>query len=83
MYQSMLSGAYHGMESYLVHVEVDVSDGLPCMEMIGYLASQVKESRERVRIGIKNSGYKIPPKRITISLSPSDIRKEGNGFDLR
>lgn len=82
MYQSILSGAYHGMESYLVSVEVDVSDGLPCMEMIGYLASQVKESKERVRVGIKNSGYKIPPKRITISLSPSDIRKDGNGFDL-
>jgi len=82
LYQSMLSGAYHGMESYLVHVEVDVSDGLPCMDMIGYLASQVKESRERVRVGIKNSGYKIPPKRITISLSPADIRKDGSGFDL-
>ncbi len=82
MYQSILSGAYHGMDCYLVSVEVDVSDGLPCMEMIGYLAGQVKESRERVRVGIKNSGYKIPPKRITISLSPSDIRKDGNGFDL-
>jgi len=70
------------MDCYLVSVEVDVSDGLPCMEMIGYLAGQVKESRERVRVGIKNSGYKIPPKRITISLSPSDIRKDGNGFDL-
>lgn len=82
MYQSILSGAYHGMESYLVQVEVDVSNGLPCMDMVGYLASQVKESRERVRVGIKNSGYKIPAKRITISLSPSDIRKDGNGFDL-
>lgn len=82
MYRSMLSGAYHGMESYLVRVEVDVSDGLPCMDMIGYLASQVKESKERVRVGIKNSGYKIPPKRITISLSPADIRKDGSGFDL-
>lgn len=70
------------MDCYLVSVEVDVSDGLPCMDMIGYLAGQVKESKERVRVGIKNSGYKIPPKRITISLSPSDIRKDGNGFDL-
>ena len=82
MYQSILSGAYHGMDCYLVSVEVDVSDGLPCMEMIGYLAGQVKETRDRVRVGIKNSGYKIPPKRITISLSPADIRKDGNGFDL-
>lgn len=82
MYQSILSGAYHGMDCYLVSVEVDVSDGLPCMEMIGYLAGQVKETKDRVRVGIKNSGYKIPPKRITISLSPADIRKDGNGFDL-
>ena len=82
MYQSILSGAYQGLDCYLVSVEVDVSDGLPCMDMIGYLASQVKESKERVRVGIKNSGYKMPPKRITISLSPSDIRKDGNGFDL-
>ncbi len=82
MYQSILSGAFHGMDCYLVSVEVDVSDGLPCMEMIGYLAGQVKETKDRVRVGIKNSGYKIPPKRITISLSPADIRKDGNGFDL-
>ena len=82
MHQSILSGAFHGMDCYLVSVEVDVSDGLPCMEMIGYLAGQVKETRDRVRVGIKNSGYKIPPKRITISLSPADIRKDGNGFDL-
>lgn len=82
MYQSIISGAFHGMESYLVHVEVDVSEGLPCMDMIGYLASEVKESRERVRVGIKNSGYHFPLKRITVSLSPSDIRKDGSGFDL-
>ncbi len=82
MYQSVISGTIRGIESYLVCVEVDVSDGLPCMDMIGYLTSEVKESRERVRVGIKNSGYKIPPKRITISLSPADVKKEGNRFDL-
>ena len=82
MYQSVLSGAFRGLDSFLVEVEVDVSDGLPCMEMIGYLANEVKESRDRVRVGIKNSGYQLPVKRVTISLTPSDIRKDGSGFDL-
>lgn len=82
MYHSVLSAAFHGMESFFVHVEVDVSDGLPCMEIIGSLAGEVKESRERVRVGIKNSGYRIPAQRITINLSPADRRKDGSGFDL-
>ena len=74
MYKSILSGAFHGMESFLVQVEADISDGLPCMDMIGYLSSEVKETRERVRVGIKNSGYQLPVKRITINLSPADMR---------
>jgi len=82
MYKSILSGAFHGMESFLVQVEADISDGLPCMDMIGYLSSEVKETRERVRVGIKNSGYQLPVKRITINLSPADIRKGGSAFDL-
>lgn len=82
MYHAILSGAFHGMESFLVQVEVDVSNGIPCMEMVGCLASEVKETKERVRVGIKNSGYEIPVKRITVSLSPADIRKDGSAFDL-
>lgn len=82
MYVSVISGAFRGMDSFLVQVEVDVSNGLPCMEMIGYLASEVKETKERVRVGIKNSGYEMPVKRITISLSPADVKKDGSGFDL-
>ena len=82
MYKSILSGAFHGMESFLVQVEADISDGLPCMDMIGYLSSEVKETRERVRVGIKNSGYQLPVKRITINLSPADVRKGGSAFDL-
>lgn len=82
MYKSILSGAFHGMESFLVQVEADISDGLPCMDMIGYLSSEVKETRERVRVGIKNSGYQLPVKRITINLSPADVRKGGCAFDL-
>ena len=82
MYQSVISGAFRGLDSFLVQVEVDISEGLPCMEMIGYLANEVKESRDRVRVGLKNSGFALPVKRITISLCPADIRKDGSGFDL-
>ena len=82
MYHAILSGAFHGMDIFLVQVEADVSNGIPCMEMVGCLASEVKETKERVRVGIKNSGYEMPVKRITISLSPADIRKDGSGFDL-
>ncbi len=82
MYQAVLSGAFRGLDSFLVQVEVDISEGLPCMDMIGYLANEVKESKERVRVGIKNSGFDMPIRRITISLTPADIRKDGSGFDL-
>ncbi|MCR5283800.1 MAG: YifB family Mg chelatase-like AAA ATPase [Lachnospiraceae bacterium] len=82
MYQAVLSGAFRGLDSFMVQVEVDISEGLPCMDMIGYLANEVKESKERVRVGIKNSGFEMPIKRITISLTPADIRKDGSGFDL-
>jgi magnesium chelatase family protein len=50
--------------------------------MVGYLGSEVKEARERVRIALKNSGYMLPAKRITVNLSPADVRKEGTAFDL-
>lgn len=82
MYHAVMSGAFHGMESFLVQVEVDVSNGLPGMDMVGCLASEVKETKERVRVGLKNSGFDLPVKRITVSLSPADIRKDGSGFDL-
>lgn len=70
------------MEAFIVNVEADVSDGLPMYSLVGYLSTQAKEAKDRVRISMKNSGYKIPTKRITINLSPADIRKEGTAFDL-
>ena len=82
MYCAIKSGAIQGIDSYLVSVEVDVSDGLPCMEMVGYLSSEVKEARERVRVSLKNTGWTLPPKRITVNLSPANVRKEGSAFDL-
>ncbi len=65
-----------------VYVEADVSDGLPVFEMVGFLSSEVKESKERVRTALRNSGYVLPAKRITINFSPANIRKTGSGFDL-
>ena len=68
--------------SSIISVEADVSDGLPMFDLVGYLGSEVREARERVRISIKNSGFRLQPKRITVNLSPADIRKEGTAFDL-
>ncbi len=82
MFTKAYSLAITGIEGVIVNVEADVSDGLPMFEMVGYLSSEVKESKERVKISLKNSGYKLPPKRITVNLSPADIRKEGTAFDL-
>lgn len=82
MFSKAYSAAIHGIDGLIVSVEADVSDGLPLFDMVGYLASEVKEARERVRIALKNSGYQLPAKRITVNLSPADIRKEGTAFDL-
>lgn len=82
MFSTILSGAIFGIESYLVHVEVDLSSGLPCFVMVGNLGSEVRESAERVRIALKNTGISIPPMHISVNFSPADVRKEGTAFDL-
>ena len=82
MFSSVLSAAICGIKAESIHVEADVSDGLPMFLMVGYLSSQVKEAQERVKTAMKNSGFILPPKKITVNLSPADLRKEGSGFDL-
>lgn len=82
MFSSVLSADVRGIHGVPIFVETDVSDGLPGMIMVGYLASAVKESADRVRTALKNTGISVPPKKITINLSPADTRKEGTGFDL-
>lgn len=82
MFSKALSAAVNGIDGTIVTVEADVSDGLPVFDLVGYLGSEVREARERVRISLKNSGYHLPAKRITINLSPADLRKEGTAFDL-
>lgn len=82
MFYKVISGAVWGMEPYIVAVEADVTNGMPYFNMVGMLSSEVKEARERVRSALKNSGYKIPPQRITVNLSPADRKKKGAAFDL-
>lgn len=82
MYCKVYSGTVEGVDGIIISVEADVCDGLPQFDMVGLLASEVKEARERVCVAIRNSGYCLPPKRITINLSPADVRKDGTGFDL-
>ncbi len=71
-----------GIESRKVDVEVDIAGGLPSFTIVGLADTAVKESRDRVISAIKNSGFKVPPKRITINLAPADLRKEGASYDL-
>lgn len=74
--------AVAGIDGYIVRVEADAANGLPSFDMVGFLASEVREARERVRTALRNSGYLLPPSRITVNLSPADRRKQGNLFDL-
>ena len=76
------SAALMGIDSYPVDVEVDLSNGLPAFDIVGLPDSAVKESRERVRTAIRNSGFPFPVKRITVNLAPADTKKEGASFDL-
>lgn len=71
-----------GMESYPVFVEVDISQGLPQFATVGLPDTSVKESRDRIKAAIKNSGYRFPRSHVTVNLAPADIKKEGTGFDL-
>ena len=74
--------ALQGLDGYLIDVQVDVSNGMPCWEIVGLPDTSVKEAKERVRTAIKNSGYEMLSKRIIINLAPADIKKEGSVFDL-
>jgi len=74
--------ALFGIDGYVVEVETDLSNGLPGFDIVGLPDAAVRESRERVRAAIKNSGFLFPQKRITVNLAPADIRKEGPIFDL-
>ena len=78
----MRTASVFGIEACPVLVEVDVSFGLPAFNMVGLPDASVRESRDRVRSAIRNSGFEFPPHRITVNLAPADIRKAGSSFDL-
>ena len=82
MFGKVISAAVVGIESCMVSVEADVSDGLPGFSMVGFPGSEVREAQDRVRTALRNSGYHMQPKKITVNLAPGDIRKSGTGFDL-
>jgi magnesium chelatase family protein len=82
MLAKVKSFALQGIEAYPVEVEVDVSRGLPAVTLVGLADTAVKESKERVKSAIRNSGFSWPQERLTISLAPSAVRKEGSSFDL-
>jgi magnesium chelatase family protein len=82
MFSTVFSACVTGLDSNLVCVEADVSNGMPVFEMVGYLSSEVKEAKERVRAAVRNTGINMPPKRITVNLSPADLKKAGSLFDL-
>jgi len=82
MLAKVLSFGLVGLEAYPVEVEVDVSRGLPAITLVGLADAAIRESRERAKSAIKNSGFSWPQERITISLAPSAIKKEGSSFDL-
>jgi magnesium chelatase family protein len=82
MLANVTSCALQGLDGVLVQVEVDTSRGMPGLTVVGLPDTAVKESRERVRSAVKNSGLVFPGKRITVNLAPADIRKEGPAYDL-
>ncbi|MBQ8662384.1 MAG: YifB family Mg chelatase-like AAA ATPase [Eubacterium sp.] len=82
MYSVVKTAVLRGIDSFPVKIEADISNGMPSFEMVGFLASEVKEARERVRIALKNCGIELPPSRITVNFTPADIRKSGSSYDL-
>ena len=72
----------HGLDGYLIEVQVDVSPGMPEWTIVGLPDTSVKEAKERVRTAIKNSGFELQSKKIIVNLAPANTRKEGSLFDL-
>ncbi len=82
MLSTITSGTIYGIRSCLIQVEVDVSQGLPCFQIVGLPGSEVREARERVKVALRNVGVSLPSVCINVNLSPADIPKSGTMFDL-
>lgn len=82
MFSLIQSASVYGVDGKGISVEVDISSGLPQINIVGLPDPAVRESVERVRAALKNSGFTFPMDRITVNLAPADLRKEGTSFDL-
>src|SRR5512139_181944 len=82
MLATVLSSALHGIDALLIEVEVDLAAGMPQFTIVGLPEGAVKESKDRVRAALRNSGYEFPPRRVTVNLAPADVKKEGSAYDL-
>jgi magnesium chelatase family protein len=82
MLAKVLSSALLGIDAIIIDVEVDISQGLPQLATVGLPDGAVKESKDRVKAALKNSGYEFPNRKITVNLAPADVKKEGASFDL-
>ena len=82
MLAKVRSVALVGLDAHLIDVEVDIAGGLPQFSVVGLPDATVRESRDRVRSALKNTGFHFPAKKITVNLAPADIKKEGAGLDL-
>ena len=82
MYSTIMTGAVHGITSYLLRVETNISSGLPSFHMVGFMSAEMREAGERVRVALKNAGISSPSARITVNLAPADIPKRGIVIDL-
>ena len=82
MISSIKTISLNGLEGNLVEVQTDISTGLPNFEIVGLPDISVRESKERIKVAIKNSGYELRSRKVLINLAPANIRKEGAFFDL-
>ena len=82
MYARVLGETPNGLDGEIIIVEVDLERGLPGFEIVGLPDMAIRESRERVRTALKNSGFPFPQNRITVNLAPANLRKDGSGLDL-
>ena len=82
MYSKTFCVAVQGIEGHMVQIEADISDGLPVFSLVGDLSSETKEAKERVRVALQNTGFRFPPRRVTVNLSPASMPKRGSSHDL-
>ena len=82
MLSNILSGCINALDGFLVSVEVDISAGMPSFSLVGLPEQEVKEAKDRVLAAIRNSGFDVPLKKITVNLAPAEVKKSGTHFDL-